>query len=360
VNVTPFDLGRCPSVRAADAAATRVALRVLSMLPPRWRVDLPPLDLVTVTMAGPDFALRQSDLPDPTDSIALPIARGTEVGRLTLASSFAARIIDTALGARGTFSSARALGPAERGVLVALVAPVLDIIGWSLGLGPAPPTTGIRARLALRIEGAFGAGVLGLDLAGSASASGDHWRSRAGELPVVARVEIAATAVRAASLDGLAPGDAVVFDGRQAADYLADASGEPWLARLAIGAYVAPLQIDSDGGLELAGDFHMIGTPLERTVAIDREGAMDVSGPTEKATSALAAAPIEVVAELARITLRGDEVLGLAPGVVLTVAVDRRQAIALRVGGEIWAEGELVDVDGQLGIRVTRMLETRR
>ena len=87
---------------------------------------------------------------------------------------------------------------------------------------------------------------------------------------------------------------------------------------------------------------------------------MDVSGPTEKATSALAAAPIEVVAELARITLRGDEVLGLAPGVVLTVAVDRRQAIALRVGGEIWAEGELVDVDGQLGVRVTRILETGR
>jgi flagellar motor switch protein FliM len=83
---------------------------------------------------------------------------------------------------------------------------------------------------------------------------------------------------------------------------------------------------------------------------------MDVSGPTEKASSVLAAAPIEVVAELARLTLRGDEVLGLAPGVVLTVAADRRQAIVLRVGGEIWAEGELVDVDGQLGVRVTRLL----
>ena len=360
MNVAPFDLGRCPSVRAADAEATRVALRVLSMLPPRWRVDLPPLDSVTVTMAGPDFEIRPSDSPDPTDSIVLPIARGTEVGRLTLASSFAARLIDTALGARGTFSSARALGPAERGVLVALVAPLFDIIGWSLGLGPAPPRTGVRARLALRIEGAFGSGVLGLDLSASASASGDHWRARAGALPVVARVEIARTEIDAASLVGLAPGDALVFDGRPGSDFLADGALEPWQARLAIGAYVAPLQIDPDGGLEMAGDFQMTGTPIERTVAIDREGAMDVSGPTEKATSALAAAPIEVVAELARITLRGDEVLGLQPGVVLTVAVDRRQAIALRIGGEIWAEGELVDVDGQLGVRVTRKLETGR
>jgi len=27
--------------------------------------------------------------------------------------------------------------------------------------------------------------------------------------------------------------------------------------------------------------------------------------------------------------------------------------VALRVGGEIWAEGELCDVDGELGVRVT-------
>jgi type III secretion protein Q len=87
---------------------------------------------------------------------------------------------------------------------------------------------------------------------------------------------------------------------------------------------------------------------------------VDFSGPTEKAGAVLAAAPIEVVVELARITLRGDEVLGLAPGVVLTVAADRRQAIALRVGGAIWAEGELVDVEGELGVRVTRLLRPDR
>lgn len=360
MNVEPFDLGKCPSVRAADAAASRAALRVLSMLPPRWRVDLPVLDSVIVTVVGPDFEIRPSELPDPTDSIALQIARGTEVGRFTLTSSFAVRLIDAALGARGAFSAARALGPAERGVLVALVAPVLDILGWSLRLGSPPPSTGARLRLALRIEGSIGAGVLGLDLSCGASVSGDHWRARAGELAVIARVEIAATELRAASLVGLAPGDALVFDGPRAASYLGDGARDRWEGRLAIGAYVAPLHIEPDGSLELAGDFQLTGTPLERTVAIKREEAMDVSGPTEKATSALAGAPIEVLAELARITLRGDEVLGLAPGVVLTVAADRRHAIALRVGGEIWAEGELVDVDGQLGVRVTRMLNTGR
>lgn len=69
------------------------------------------------------------------------------------------------------------------------------------------------------------------------------------------------------------------------------------------------------------------------------------------ATAVLAAAPVEVVAELGRVTLRGDEVAGLAPGSVLVFG--RAGAIALRVGDEIWAEGELVDVDGALGVRVT-------
>jgi len=83
---------------------------------------------------------------------------------------------------------------------------------------------------------------------------------------------------------------------------------------------------------------------------------MDVTGPTEMATAALAAAPIEIVAELGRLTLRGEEVLGLAPGVVLTVTADRSRAVLLRAGGEPWAEGELCNVDGELGVRVTRLL----
>ena len=32
-----------------------------------------------------------------------------------------------------------------------------------------------------------------------------------------------------------------------------------------------------------------------------------------------------------------------------------RQNVSLCVGGEVWAEGEIVDVDGQLGVRVTRV-----
>ena len=46
---------------------------------------------------------------------------------------------------------------------------------------------------------------------------------------------------------------------------------------------------------------------------------MSASGSNTDATTVLGAASIEVVAELGRVTLRGDEVLGLAPGAVLAL-----------------------------------------
>jgi flagellar motor switch/type III secretory pathway protein FliN len=72
------------------------------------------------------------------------------------------------------------------------------------------------------------------------------------------------------------------------------------------------------------------------------------------ATTVLSAASIEVVAELGRVSLRGDELLGLAPGAVLALG-GRRTGVALRVGGELWADGEIVDIDGELGVRITRL-----
>ena len=72
------------------------------------------------------------------------------------------------------------------------------------------------------------------------------------------------------------------------------------------------------------------------------------------ATAVLASAPVEVVAELGRVTMRGDELLGLGAGAVLALGRGR-QNVSLCVAGEVWAEGEIVDVDGQLGVRVTRV-----
>jgi flagellar motor switch protein FliM len=68
----------------------------------------------------------------------------------------------------------------------------------------------------------------------------------------------------------------------------------------------------------------------------------------------LAAAPIEIVAEVGRIVLRGDEVLGLGEGSVLSLGRPGT-IVDLVVGGRTWARGELVNVDGELGVRITEL-----
>ena len=168
-------------------------------------------------MAGIDRA------PTSSEAIVLTILRGNARGRLSLAQPFAARLVDAALGGRGVFSAARALGPAERGVLVALIAPLLDAIGWSTDLAPAPESTvgSSGHAIAVNVEGPFGAGVLWLDLPATGgavapapgSASGSGGGSAPAGLPVEARLEIAATHLPAAELARLAAGDALVFDG---------------------------------------------------------------------------------------------------------------------------------------------------
>ena len=359
MRTSPFDLRDCPPVAAAEARATRAIAQKLAALPRSWQTEIPPFGAATLVVAGIDRA------PTSSEAIVLAIVRGNARGRLSVGQPFAARLVDAALGGRGVFAAARALGPAERGVLVALIAPLLDAVGWSIDLAPAPES-GVGSSgyaIAVNVEGPFGAGVLWLDLpaAGGAvapaagSASGG-WRERASGLPVEARLEIAVTQLRASELTRLALGDALVFDG---VGFGAFAPQAEWVAQLTMGAHRAPLRIDSNGALVLTGDFQLTDAadrPKVGVVKEDKERSMDATGPTQMATEALAAAPIEIVAELARLTLRGEEVLGLAPGVVLTVSADRSRAVLLRAGGELWAEGELVNVDGELGVRVTRLL----
>jgi flagellar motor switch protein FliN/FliY len=68
---------------------------------------------------------------------------------------------------------------------------------------------------------------------------------------------------------------------------------------------------------------------------------------------------VEVTAELGKLTLRGDEVMGLLNGSVLSLGPRRRDPIVLRVAGRAWARGELVTVDDDLGVRITEILRPR-
>jgi type III secretion system YscQ/HrcQ family protein len=67
-------------------------------------------------------------------------------------------------------------------------------------------------------------------------------------------------------------------------------------------------------------------------------------------------APIELQLELARFQLTLGELQRVAPGDVLVTGRRLGQAVTLRAAGRPFAEGELVNVEGEVGVRITRVL----
>ncbi|HET6283305.1 MAG TPA: FliM/FliN family flagellar motor switch protein [Polyangia bacterium] len=305
---------------------------------------------------------------EPADAV-FGIERGGRWGRIALDGWLASRLVSAVLG-RAPDGSLRPLGRTERGVLAALLATILSELAadvrLSLAAGPHPyrPADIVTAILKVSVLG-IGAWVrLDVPLSWAADrANGSPFDGAA--LPVSGSLELASTHLPALEWATVRRGDAVVFDG-----VAPPRTFDAWEARLRFGPYAAKAQIGVDGVIHLVEGFQPAAlitpsTPdsLELKNRLSREEpAMPKSSPptTESdapadVTSVLAAAPVEVVAEIGRVVLRGDEVMGLARGHVLTLGGARTTAVSLRVGDAVWARGELIDVDGELGVRVVEL-----
>ena len=64
---------------------------------------------------------------------------------------------------------------------------------------------------------------------------------------------------------------------------------------------------------------------------------------------------VELACQLGTVTMTARQVLELAPGRVLDLARPLGGPVDLVAGGKIIGRGELVDVDGELGVRVTSL-----
>jgi type III secretion system YscQ/HrcQ family protein len=81
------------------------------------------------------------------------------------------------------------------------------------------------------------------------------------------------------------------------------------------------------------------------------------TGPTLATTPNLADdAPLELQVELARFSLTLGELQRTQPGDVLVTGRRIGEAVTLRVAGRALAQGELVDVEGEIGVRITQFL----
>ncbi len=302
--------------------------------------------------------------PDDGDAVwALSRPGDFRRGYLLLGGTTALRIVAATLGvppARGV----RALGAYERGIATASIAGALRSAGSDIvvSLGPRTWRGDGLVRLVIAGDREDLAEQIRVDVAPAWLPTQDDpsWLADAAlqGLDIPLHVDIAQTTLRALDWSRARPSDAIVFDPEPSRDKNRD-----WNARLTCGLFAAEILLAPDGSATMITGFQHRGTTIARSgidVAMPKEGKnMPVDQSQTASLTMLAAAPIEVVAEIGRIMMRADEVIALRPGSILTLGSLRPNTVELRVGDRAWAQGELVDVDGQLGVRLTTVTSAR-
>src|SRR3990172_5971181 len=74
-------------------------------------------------------------------------------------------------------------------------------------------------------------------------------------------------------------------------------------------------------------------------------------------TETQASYPITLAVEIARVSLSLGELARLEPGAALPLAVTKEGTVVLRAGEKAIARGQLVEIDGALGVRLTQIGE---
>lgn len=357
MTATPFDVTALPRLTGADLTAVGRATARFGEREHRRELTVSRFGRLSLTFSHVLPAVR----PDESDSV-WRLRRGADNGWLVLGSTSGLRVVCAILGVPSP-AVHRRMGTTERGVLAAAISSVLrgtlDVA--FTGARPSDWSGAGLARIDARVEAATFHEPFFLDVPPAwipAPPPEDlvaQLRSRDVRITLVA--ELSRTRLSAMEWSRAEPGDAVVFD----ADAIEESEGRPLTVRIVCGHFAGLAHLDpSDpsGKAVLVSD-----------LSIDdarRSGDAASNNPTEKIVMAnetsrshtdtvLASAPIEVVAELGRVDLRADEVATLRAGAVLTLGPRPQDRIALRVGDRLWATGELVNVDGQLGVRLTAL-----
>jgi type III secretion system YscQ/HrcQ family protein len=341
----------------------RVAWWTTSLARIRARLPL----IVTFSVKGvgeieirPDqvFFPEGGTYPDLDGMDWFPLERDSQRGWVGLERRLALTLVRAMLGGPDP-PTIRPIGRAERGIMAAILLAALDRLKVSqtvhLGLGlPTGQPDQAQERLAIECSvhttaGMGGRALLLMPVEWLAEASGPVMGHMEG-VAVHATLELARTDLPGSAVTSAAPGDAVVFDGVPAIE------SDSWPAWLRVGKSLAPALVAPDNRLSMAGPFSQVEEDSNPMAAQDHNPEWTPTEPSSSEVADLvASAPVEVVAEIGRLTLRGDELAGLMKGGVLSLGSHRTEAIQLRVGGRLWAVGELVNLGDQLGVRILKL-----
>jgi flagellar motor switch/type III secretory pathway protein FliN len=307
-------------------------------------------DVELTTQDAPSFGSTSLMLGTLDDAVRVHLELDTELARAVVART---------LGRPVKLAHPQALlGPEVEGALLAIVleiarrahgraTPLVPIGHGVWRRDPGDRRLVVRAAVSLA-ESAYAARVT-LDLRKTAPASPRDARallSSLQRLPITLPLAAAVSLVRASDVFALSAGDIWM-------------PGEGWTARLdrAMGhlvgeAVLAPPAASRGIGVTL-GDRGEIVLGAEKTILLDAETAMQSPNQGETATSDVVLdAPLVVRVEVGAVTLSAAEWAELAPGDVVAVGRRLSEPVILRIAGAEVARGELVDIEGELGVRI--------
>jgi len=169
-----------------------------------------------------------------------------------------------------------------------------------------------------------------------------------GELPLAVPLVVAVSLATRAELARLTPG-AAFFPGEKAW-ITADRRGRGVLASGA-GERGVGVDLTPDGRLVLRGETVEL-SPDSADSADDMADADDVN---QTLTDAALDAPVVVRVELGAVSMSASDWAKLKAGDVIETGRRVAEPVLLRIAGRVVARGELVDVDGEVGVRVREL-----
>ena len=117
----------------------------------------------------------------------------------------------------------------------------------------------------------------------------------------------------------------------------------------------ALVDLTADGRIVLRHD----GIEIAPDEAITEQGDMAEANGDDTLTDAVLEAPVVVRVELGTVSMPASDWAKLRPGDVIETGLRIAEPVVLRIAGQAVARGELVDVDGELGVRIKELVKGR-
>ena len=339
---------RFPSGPGRDCHGCAALVRQLTgiCLPEEIVIELPGLGEVVIrpTVLENDGAWLQN-LRHACEEALLECANSA--AQFLVERGFALHTVNAILG-HGPVIAAGSLSRIERGILHGALVALSERLGLLPTIRPqvqenwAPSSDSIVVEVSLGLRGVVGRAWVCASNAFLAKILTTQAHHGPGQLQTRVFLELGRTWLPVSELAAANEGDVVVFDGVAAL-----ASADPWPAHIRRGDVVVPVSLRADG---------VVAAAVSGNDAKDRRSTTKLEqGPVRSSTSLApmrAEACAEIAAELGR--FRGAMLASLLCGKPLDGG--RGDAILLRRSGTAWAEGELLAVDGELAVRITRKL----